>query len=114
MELTVQVIKLGVETIFSNTISQAQDLLVKNVSKEVCFWLRERLPCSASQRTQHCVNSGCSLFFWGSKGVSQVCLFVCLFVPVNSETNVFDAGFAHCLVLKDGVSRAIKDPGHDS
>ncbi len=26
----------------------------------------------------------------------------------------FDAGFAHCLILKDGVVPAIKDPGHDS
>ncbi len=26
----------------------------------------------------------------------------------------FDAGFAHCLILKDGAVPAIKDPGHDS
>ncbi len=26
----------------------------------------------------------------------------------------FDAGFAHRLILKDGVVPAIKDPGHDS
>ncbi len=26
----------------------------------------------------------------------------------------FDAGFAHGLILKDGVVPAIKDPGHDS
>ncbi len=26
----------------------------------------------------------------------------------------FDAGFAHCLILKDGAVPAIKDPSHDS
>ncbi len=26
----------------------------------------------------------------------------------------FNAGFAHCLILKDGAVPAIKDPGHDS
>ncbi len=26
----------------------------------------------------------------------------------------FDAGFAHCLILKDGAVPAIKYPGHDS
>ncbi len=26
----------------------------------------------------------------------------------------FDAGFANCLILKDGAVPAIKDPGHDS
>ncbi len=26
----------------------------------------------------------------------------------------FDAGFAHCLILKDRAFPAIKDPGHDS
>lgn len=27
---------------------------------------------------------------------------------------LFDAGFAQCLILKDGAVPAIKDPGHDS
>ncbi len=26
----------------------------------------------------------------------------------------FDAGFAHCLILKDGAVLATKDPGHET
>ncbi len=55
--------------------SAARDSLRKNVSKEVCFWLwgKDNL-IQLPKRTQHYMNSGCSLFFWGSNRVSQVCL----------------------------------------
>ncbi len=43
----------------------------KNVSKEVCLVVRERWPCSASWRTQHYVNSGCSLDFSGQQRSSK-------------------------------------------
>ncbi len=90
--------------------STAQDSLGKNVSKEVCFWLwgKDNL-VQLPKRTQRYVNSGCSLFFWGSNGVSQVCLLTGF---INKAQ--FDAGFAHGLILKDGEVPAIKDPGHDS
>ncbi len=53
----------------------ARDSLGKNVSKEVCFWLwgKDNL-VQLPKRTQCYVNSGCSLFFWVSNGVSQGCL----------------------------------------
>ncbi len=55
------------------------------------------------------MNSGYSLFFRGSNGVSQV------FVDERFISKAqFDAGFAHRLILKDGAVPAIKDPGHDS
>ncbi len=47
--------------------STAQDSLGKNVSKELSFWLW-------GKNNQRYANSGCSLFFRGSNGVSQVCL----------------------------------------
>ncbi len=53
--------------------SAARDSLGKNVSKEVCFWLwgKDNL-VQLPKRTQRYVNSGYSLFFRGSNGVSQV------------------------------------------
>ncbi len=60
----------------------------KNVSK-LCFWLWGKEPCSASRRTQRYVNSGCSLFFQGSNGVSQVCLL----------TNVYKQGPVRCWIF---------------
>ncbi len=53
----------------------ARDSLGKNVSKEVCFWLwgKDNL-VQLPKTTQRYVNSGYSLFFRGSNGVSQVCL----------------------------------------
>ncbi len=51
----------------------ARDSLGKNVSKEVCFWLwgKDNL-VQLPKRTHRYVNSGYSLFFRGSNGVSQV------------------------------------------
>ncbi len=51
----------------------ARDSLGKNVSKEVCFWLwgKDNL-VQLPKRTHRYVNSGHSLFFLGSNGVSQV------------------------------------------
>ncbi len=51
----------------------ARDSLGKNVSKEVCFWLwgKDNL-VQLPKRTHRYVNSGHSLFFRGSNGVSQV------------------------------------------
>ncbi len=53
--------------------SAARDSLGKNVSKEVCFWLwgKDNL-VQLPKTTQRYVNSGYSLFFWCSNGVSQV------------------------------------------
>ncbi len=51
----------------------ALDSLGMNDSKEVCFWLQDNL-VQLLKRTQRYVNSGCSLFFRVSNGVSQVCL----------------------------------------
>ncbi len=90
--------------------SAARDSLGKNVSKEVCFWLwgKDNL-VQLPKTTQRYVNSGYSLFFRGSNGVSQV------FVDERFINKAqFDAGFAHGLILKDGAVPAIKDPGHDS
>ncbi len=88
----------------------ARDSLGKNVSKEVCFWLwgKDNL-VQLPKRTHRYVNSGYSLFFRGSNGVSQV---FCWRTFINKAQ--FDAGFAHRLILKDGAVPAIKDPGHDS
>ncbi len=48
-------------------------LLGKNVSKEVCFWLWGKDNLVQLPKTTHrYVNSGYSLFFRGSNGVSQV------------------------------------------
>ncbi len=88
----------------------AQDSLRKNVSKEVCFWLwgKDNL-VQLPKRIHRYVNSGYSLFFRGSNGVSQV------FVDERFINKAqFDAGFAHRLILKDGAVPAIKDPGHNS
>ncbi len=53
--------------------SAARDSLGKNVSKEVCFWLWGKDNLVHLPKRTHCyVNSGYSLFFWGSNGVSQV------------------------------------------
>ncbi len=53
--------------------SAARDSLGKNVSKEVCFWLRGKDNLVQLPKTTHrYVNSGYSLFFRGSNGVSQV------------------------------------------
>ncbi len=51
----------------------ARDSLGKNVSKEVCFWLwgKDNL-VQLPKRTHRYVNSGYSLFFRGSNGVSRV------------------------------------------
>ncbi len=51
----------------------ARDSLGKNVSKEACFWLwgKDNL-VQLPKRTHRYVNSGYSLFFRGSNGVSQV------------------------------------------
>ncbi len=51
----------------------ARDSLGKNVSKEACFWLwgKDNL-VQLPKRTHRYVNSGYSLFFLGSNGVSQV------------------------------------------
>ncbi len=51
----------------------ARASLGKNVSKEVCFWLwgKDNL-VQFPKRTHRYVNSGYSLFFRGSNGVSQV------------------------------------------
>ncbi len=51
----------------------ARASLGKNVSKEVCFWLwgKDNL-VQLPKTTHHYVNSGYSLFFRGSNGVSQV------------------------------------------
>ncbi len=53
--------------------SAARDSLGKNVSKEECFWLwgKDNL-VQLPKTTQRYVNSGYSLFFRGSNGVSQV------------------------------------------
>ncbi len=51
----------------------ARDSLGKNVSKEVCFWLWGKDNLVQLPKTTHrYVNSGYSLFFRGSNGVSQV------------------------------------------
>ncbi len=53
--------------------STARDSLGKNVSKEVCFWLWGKdILVQLPKRTHRYVNSGYSLFFRGSNGVSQV------------------------------------------
>ncbi len=53
--------------------SAARDSLGKNVSKEVCFWLWGKDNLVQLPKTTHrYVNSGYSLFFRGSNGVSQV------------------------------------------
>ncbi len=88
----------------------ARASLGKNVSKEVCFWLWGKDNLVQLPKTTHrYVNSGYSLFFRGSNGVSQV---FCWRTFYNKAQ--FDAGFAHRLILKDGAVPAIKDPGHDS
>ncbi len=51
----------------------ARDSLRKNVSKEVCFWLWGKdILVQLPKTTHRYVNSGYSLFFWDSNGVSQV------------------------------------------
>ncbi len=51
----------------------ARDSLGKNVSKEVCFWLWGKDNLVQLPKTTHSyVNSGYSLFFRDSNGVSQV------------------------------------------
>ncbi len=90
--------------------SAAQDSLGKNVSKEVCFWLQGKdnlvqLP----KRTQHYVNSGCSLFFGAAMEFHK-----CVCWRKFYKQGPVWLGFAHCLILKDGAVPAIKDPGHDS
>ncbi len=53
--------------------SAARDSLGKNVSKEECFWLWGKDNLVQLPKTTHrYVNSGYSLFFRGSNGVSQV------------------------------------------
>ncbi len=90
--------------------SAAQDSLGKNVSKEVCFWLQGKdnlvqLP----KRTQHYVNSGCSLFFGAAMEFHK-----CVCWRKFYKQGPVWLGFAHCLILKDGAVPAIKYPGHDS
>ncbi len=82
----------------------------RGCSCQVCFWLwgKDNL-VQLPKRTHRYVNSGYSLFFRGSNGVSQV---FCDKRFINKAQ--FDAGFAHRLILKDGAVPAIKDPGHDS
>ncbi len=88
----------------------ARDSLGKNVSKEVCFWLWGKDNLVQLPKTTHrYVNSGYSLFFRGSNGVSQ-----CFVEERFINKAQFDAGFAHRLILKDGAVPAIRDPGHDS
>ncbi len=86
----------------------ALDSLGKNVSKEECFWLwgKDNL-VQLPKRTHRYVNSGYSLFFRGSNGVSQV------FCWRTFYKQGIDAGL-HRLILKDGAVPAIKDPGHNS
>ncbi len=96
--------------------SAVQDLLEKNVSKEVCFWLWGKdnlvqLPKEPS--VTWTVDAVC---FSGE--ATEFCKCVCLFLSFRwwmfYKQDKFDAGFAHCLILKDGVVPAIKNPGHDS
>ncbi len=62
------------------------------------------------------LDSGCSLFFRGSNGVSKVCFDCSLHFGDECFINKaqFDGGFAHRLILKDGAVSAIKHPSHDS
>ncbi len=48
--------------------------------------MKKIYPCSASQRTQRYVSSGCSLFFWGSNRVLQVCLLTNILQTRPSST----------------------------
>ncbi len=82
----------------ASSSSTAQDLLGKNVSKEVCFWLWGKDNPVQLPEEQAYMNSGCSLFFRDSKGVSQVCLLTNVLLTRHHLT----AEFAHRLILKDG------------
>ncbi len=88
----------------------ARDSLGKNVSKEVCFWLwgKDNL-VQLPKRTHRYVNSGYSLFFRGSNGVSQVFCW---------RTFYKQGPIRHWICTSFNTERwsvpAIKDPGHDS
>ncbi len=88
--------------------SAARDSLGKNVSKEVCFWLwgKDNL-VQLPKTTQRYVNSGYSLFFRGSNGVSQVFCWRTFYKqgPVRHWI---------CTWFNTEAVPAIKDPGHDS